>query len=153
METKPSNPKDAIGCKKVPLSVVPIPVMMEVGLGMLEGGCKYGTHNYRVIGVRASVYYNATMRHLGAWWEGENIDPDSQLSHVTKAISSLVVLRDAMMRGMTTDDRPPAILGFVQAMNKQAEEILAKFPDPKDGFFGKDYAPVQYLTDEVKNGE
>ena len=94
MSTKPTKPKDNVGVKKVSLSYVPASVMLETALGMQEGGFKYGRHNYRVIGVRASVYYDATMRHLMDWWEGEDLDPDSGLSHVTKAICSLVVLRD-----------------------------------------------------------
>src|ERR1035438_3531894 len=84
---KDSNPKDSIGIKKVALSCVSAPVLMEMALGMQEGAMKYGRHNYRVIGVRASVYYDATMRHLMAYWEGEDIDPDSGLSHLSKARS------------------------------------------------------------------
>jgi len=53
---KQTNPKDAMGIKKVPLSCVPLPVAMELGIAMLEGARRYGRHNYRVIGVRASVY-------------------------------------------------------------------------------------------------
>ena len=81
---KATNPKDAVGIKKVPLSTVSSKVIMEMGLGMLEGARKYGRHNYRVAGVRASVYYDACMRHLMAWWEGEDIDPDSGLHHIIK---------------------------------------------------------------------
>lgn len=128
--TKETNPKDSIGIKKVPISVLPVPVLMEMALGLLEGACKYGRHNYRVSGVRASVYYDATFRHLGAWWEGEDLDPDSGLSHVTKAIDSLVVLRDAMIRDMWNDDRPPQTLGFVKGYNDKAKEILDQFPNP-----------------------
>src|SRR5437879_6154887 len=94
---KDTKPKDAMGMKKVPFSTISAPVMAELGVAMLEGALKYGRHNYRVIGVRASVYYDAVMaRHMPCWWEGEDEDPDSGLSHVTKAIASLVVLRDAM---------------------------------------------------------
>ena len=64
MDTKPTNPKDAIGIKKVPFSTVPARVIAEIGLAMLEGAAKYGRHNYRVSGVRASVYYDAAMRHI-----------------------------------------------------------------------------------------
>jgi hypothetical protein len=74
---KPSNPKDMVGVKKVPFSVISAAVTAEVGVGMLEGASKYGRHNYRAVGVRASVYYDATMRHLTAWWEGEDVDPPS----------------------------------------------------------------------------
>jgi hypothetical protein len=102
---KPTNPKDAVGIKKAPMSVVPAVVLAELGVGMAEGALKYGPYNWRKAGVRASVYYDATMRHLMRWWEGEDFDPDSGLSHVTKAICSLVVLRDAMIQGNCNDDR------------------------------------------------
>jgi len=133
MIIKNSNPKDAIGIKKAPMSTVSAPVLMEMGLAMLEGDRKYGRHNYRVIGVRSSVYYDAAMRHLMAWWEGEDIDPDSGISHVTKALSCLSVLRDAMINEKFTDDRPPKIKdGWIQELNKKAAEIIERYPDAKD---------------------
>lgn len=91
---------------------------------MLEGAVKYGRHNYRDAGVRASVYYDATMRHLMAWWEGENIDRESGLSHITKAIASLVVLRDAMMQSKVEDDRPPESVEFYARLNRLAGRII-----------------------------
>lgn len=122
--TKPSNPKDAVGSSKVSMSVLPANVLMEVALGMHEGALKYGRHNYRAVGVRTSVYYDATMRHLMAFWEGEDIDPDSKLSHITKAISSLVVLRDSMLRQNCVDDRPPKTNdGWMVALNERAAEL------------------------------
>ncbi len=129
--TKPTNPKDALGIKKVPMSTVPSAVIMEIGLGMLEGACKYGRHNYREMGVRGSVYYDAAQRHLMSWWEGEDEDPDSGLSHVTKALASLTVLRDSMIMDNWVDDRPPRLpAGWINRLNKAAEKILAKYPTP-----------------------
>jgi len=96
---------------------------------MLEGAAKYGRHNYRVVGVQSSVYYDATMRHLMDWWEGVDIDPDSGLHHITKAIASLVVLRDAMIQGMITDDRPPRSREFYAHLNAKAGEILDRHAD------------------------
>lgn len=131
VSSKPSNPKDTLGILKAPASVVPATVITEVGLGMLEGAMKYGRHNYRVIGVRASVYYDATRRHLDLFWEGEDIDPDSELSHITKAITSLVVLRDAMIQEMWVDDRPPpAPKGWMARMNDHVKKLMAKYPNP-----------------------
>jgi hypothetical protein len=132
MNTKSSNPKDAIGIEKTPLSVLPAQVLMECGLGLFEGDRKYGRSNYRVAGVRYSVYYDAAMRHLMQWWEGEDIDQDSQLSHVTKAITGLMVLRDAMLNDMAVDDRPPKVGNeeWMRDYNKKTKEIIAKYPDP-----------------------
>ena len=125
--SKLSNPKDLVGVLKVPMSTVSAPVLAEISLGMLEGAGKYGRHNYRMVGVRSSVYYDATMRHLMAWWEGQDIDPASGLHHVTKAITSLVVLRDAMLHGMCDDDRPPSLsVDFIDALNKQAAAVIKK---------------------------
>lgn len=64
MSEKPTNPKDSVGIRKAPMSTVSAVVMAEVGVAMLEGAAKYGRHNYRAVGVRASVYYDATLRHL-----------------------------------------------------------------------------------------
>ena len=129
MEVKDTNPKDAIGISKAPMSTVSAAVLMEVGVAMLEGASKYGRHNYRAAGVRASVYYDALMRHAMAWWEGEDLDSDSGMSHVTKAIATLVVLRDAMLQGKFTDDRPPRSAPFLPALNDTAAALLVKHAD------------------------
>ena len=96
--TKDTNPKDSVGVRKWrQFSTVPFTVIWEIGVAMLEGARKYGLHNYRVSGVRASVYVDAAMGHITQYWEGEDIDPDSGLSHITKALASLAVMRDAMI--------------------------------------------------------
>lgn len=127
---KPSNPKDRVGVSKPPMSVVPTLVLMEVGVAMLEGCKKYGAFNFRGVGVRGSIYYDATMRHLMAWWEGQDIDPDSGLNHITKAITSLVVLRDAMLMDKFTDDRPPRmedLAEFLADLNAKSAKLIETY--------------------------
>jgi hypothetical protein len=132
--TKPTNPKDGIGQAKRPLSYLPINVLQESGVAMFEGAAKYGAYNWRAAGVLASVYFDAAQRHLMDWWEGEDIDPDSGVSHVTKAITGLMVLRDSMIHGNWIDDRPPhnpnreSHRAGLQAV---VDEIREKYPDPK----------------------
>lgn len=129
--SKPSNPKDMCGVAKAPMSCVPGNVIAEVGVAMYEGQCKYGRHNYRAVGVRASIYYDAVFRHMIAWWEGEDIDADSDMSHITKAITSLVVLRDSMMQGNWTDDRPPKSRRFYQGLNAKTVAMAERHADKK----------------------
>lgn len=135
-KTKESNPKDACGTKKVQMSVVPAEVSLEVAVALTEGARKYGRHNYREIGIRASVYYDATLRHIFSFWEGEDIDPDSGLSHITKAITSLFVLRDAMINEKWTDDRPPRIKdrNFMARFNKLTENLIEKYPNALEAY-------------------
>lgn len=132
---KESNPKDRIGVRKPPLSTLSMPVLFEAGNALLEGAAKYGRHNYRVIGVRSSVYFDATMRHLAAWWEGQDVDPDSGLHHVTKAIASLMVLRDAMLHDKVHDDRPPpSPESWIQQATDRTTEVIDRYPDPVEPY-------------------
>ena len=126
------NPKDAIGSAKNPHGCISRAVIAELGLAMAEGARKYRRHNYRVAPVRAEVYFDAANRHLDAWWEGEDIDPDSGLPHLTKAIASLFVIRDAIICGSWYDDRPPKVPEEHRAFIKErVAKILKKFPDSK----------------------
>lgn len=141
--SKPTNPKDAVGIRKPPASCVPQTVMAEVGVGMLEGARKYGRHNYREVGVRASVYYDALRRHVDYWWEGEDLDPDSGLSHVTKAICCLVVLRDAMIQNKLTDDRPPKadVTAHRTEMQRLVNDLFERYPQAAEAFVEKHLDP------------
>lgn len=129
-KSKETNPKDSVGTGKVPFSTVPSEVTAEVGLAMLEGARKYGRHNYRAVGVRASVYYDAALRHLTAWWEGQDIDPDSGLSHIVKCLACLYVLRDSQNIGNWVDDRPPSLTDdWISELNKAAKDLIEKYPE------------------------
>lgn len=143
LSIKDTNPKDSIGIKKVPMSTVSVPVIMEIGVAMLEGSLKYGRHNYRIAGVRASVYYDAFMRHVGAWWEGEDIDPASGLNHLAKAMACLTVLRDSMIQQNWVDDRPPKTPpGFVEELNKISATLIENCDDPKPAYTACQYSQL-----------
>ena len=130
-ELKDTNPKDAIGVAKMPLSTVSGPVLGELGLAMMEGALKYGRHNYRVSGVRASVYYDAALRHLLDFYEGQDIDPASGLPHIVKVMACMAVLRDSQIQGNWVDDRPPKSPdGWMDELNAKAKALLEKYPDP-----------------------
>ena len=130
-KTKDSNPKYQAGIKKAPLHCIPTGPLYELGLAMLEGSRKYGRHNYRAIGVRASVYYDASIGHIIDWWEGEDIDPDSGVHHLIKAMACLLVVRDSMLMGNFNDDRPlryPERHGRAD-FNEQVKGIVDKIPN------------------------
>jgi len=129
---KDTNPKDGVGSLKPSYAAVPVPVLYEIGAALTEGARKYGGYNWRVAGVRTSVYIDATRRHLDAWWEGEDIDPDSGLSHITKAIASLTVLRDAMIQGkIENDDRPPRTEApFMAEGQARMTDLQRRYPNP-----------------------
>lgn len=107
-ELKPTNPKDAIGSDKLPLHLWPVTASALGSLGLLDGMLKYGRSNFRAIGVRASIYFDAANRHLNAWFEGEECDPDSGLDHLAHALACMAIIVDARAAGKLNDDRMTA---------------------------------------------
>lgn len=101
----PTNPKDALGSNKLPIHLWPAAATALGSLGLLEGDLKYGRNNFRATPIRASVYYDACIRHLQGWMEGEDQDPDSGLPHLAHALACLGILADAWMAGTLVDDR------------------------------------------------
>lgn len=130
-DKKDTNPKDAVGIKKVPVSTLPSAPLCELGLAMAEGARKYGRHNYRVVGIRASVYNDAIWRHRTQWWEGEDIDKDSGIHHLTKIAACALVARDAMFMEKFTDDRPPQYPNGLRMkkFNQKMADLIAMYPD------------------------
>lgn len=126
----PNDPKQEAGQKKIPFAALPFAVLAEDAIAHGEGALKYGRHNWRRGDVLASTYFAAALRHLIAWYEGEDTDPDSGLSHLTKARASLGVLRDAQIQGRAIDDRPPASPeGLMATLNQASGEMARRVSD------------------------
>lgn len=136
---KDTNPKEALGIKKVPTYVVPTAPYLYLGLAMLEGGRKYGAHNYRAMGAKHSVYVDGIERHLRAHLEGEDIDPDSGLPHLAKIMGCCAVLLDSIEMGNDIDDRPIRYSNGLDLskFNKMAADIIEKYPDCVEPFIEK----------------
>jgi hypothetical protein len=152
-EVKANNPKDGFGILKASLSWVSMPVVMEMAVGMAEGGYKYGGHNYRVCAPRASVYVDGAIRHIVDWWEGEDNDSDAQIeiNNISKAITSLCVLRDAMIQGNYIDDRPPpSPKGWLKALGEKMKTLAAKNPEPVARYLAGGKRGPGRILDEVK---
>ena len=100
------NPKEKQGLKKPQMHLIPYRVMVFVAKVMLHGAEKYGAWNWREKKIMASQYISANYRHMGAWSEREELDPESGLNHIFHAIATLLILADAIIGGNLIDDRP-----------------------------------------------
>ncbi len=105
MNPHPNDPKGESGSKKTPLQLLPPYALAQIALAHKEGAEKYGPWNWRETGVCATTYIGAIMRHLAAWQDGEDIDPDSGLSHLAKIGACCNILLDAEHCGKLVDDR------------------------------------------------
>lgn len=102
----PPNPKQAYGDLKVPLALVPSSALIWMGRAFKEGARKYGPYNWREKAVETMTYANATLRHLYAWIDGEDVDPESGMPHLGLAMASLAIIADATETGCSIDTRP-----------------------------------------------
>lgn len=102
------NPKDSIGAKKAPLSVVPAALVLAAAPAMAVGANKYGPFNWRGQKVQAMTYVEAVLRHLYAWVDGQDLAEDTGVSHIGHAIAGLGILADAIAQDNIIDNRPPA---------------------------------------------
>ncbi len=114
-ELKSTNPKDLVGMKKVPLSLIPATALAHIAMAFKDGATKYGKANWRIEGVSAQVYIDACMRHLAKWYdEQEEEAPDSGVHHLGHAAACLCILIDSQMCNNLVDDRPtPAPVSMV----------------------------------------
>jgi hypothetical protein len=125
VDAKPTNPKDAIGSSKLPLNLVPDTLAVYAAASFAEGASKYGAMNWRVAGVRASIYRAALERHLKKWWNGEDCDPKTKVPHLASVIACAAILLDADVVGKLTDDRPPkADMGaLIEGMERVVKHV------------------------------
>lgn len=107
METK-ENPKLIQARKegKAPLEYLVTSVWPEDAVVHKHGADKYGRLNWRVDPILYSTYKAAMLRHMVAFFDkGEDIDPDSGVSHLAHIRACAAVLRDAQLQGSAIDDR------------------------------------------------
>jgi len=126
-DTKPSNPKDMVGSSKLPLHLWPETATAMGCLGLLDGMLKYGRSNWRRAGVRATIYADAIRRHLAAWLEGEDFDPDSGVPHMAHLLACAAIIVDAQAAGKFVDDRqtPGGYRALVDGLTPHVERLKA----------------------------
>ena len=101
------NPKDLVGAKKAPLSLVPPALVIGASEGLAVGAEKYGPFNWRQYPVEVMTYVEAALRHLAAFADGEDCASDSGVHHLKHVVAGLAVLLDRIAMGIAVDNRPP----------------------------------------------
>jgi len=124
-----ANPKDLLGRHKVSITKLPAVAMLHGAAAMADGAAKYGPFNWRDKPVVASIYVDACLRHLDAWFDGEEEAADSQVHHLGHAIGCLAILLDAQETRNLIDDRPitTAARGtFARVLARLNQKLAAK---------------------------
>lgn len=146
-ETKPSNPKDAIGSKRLNMHLVPDSLIAYAALGFTEGAVKYGKYNWRVAGVRVSIYLDAARRHMAAYQNGEWADAKTRVPHLASVLACVGIILDAGLSGKLTDDRPPA-QALKPVIDGEMQDITAHLIN-----LFKDHTPHQHTIMDALEAE
>lgn len=87
--------------EKLRTDLIPTEALEEIIKVLGHGANKYKAWNWEHI--EKSRYYAATLRHLFAWWKGEDNDPESGISHLAHAACSIMFMMEI---DEDLDDRP-----------------------------------------------
>jgi hypothetical protein len=96
--------KSADSAGKARLDLVPPAAIEQIAQVLTFGAGKYGDNNW-CRGARWGRYYSALLRHVFAWWRGENLDPETGLSHLAHAGCCLLFLMEYQRNDWGSDDR------------------------------------------------
>jgi len=89
---------------KPPLALIDRHAIEEIAKVLAFGAKKYEAHNWRK-GIAYSRLLDAALRHLYAFADGEDLDPESGLPHVAHAGCCIVLLLGTMHTHPELDDR------------------------------------------------
>jgi hypothetical protein len=90
--------------EKPPISLVPTSGIVRTAEVLAFGAKKYDPHNWRK-GFEWSRLISAAQRHLLAFNDGEDLDPESGLNHIAHASCCVMFLLEHIEKGLGSDDR------------------------------------------------
>lgn len=91
--TKPESTAIKYDSGKTDWSLMPFEAVEEINKVLEFGAKKYAAHNWtQGEGFRYTRVLNSLFRHLFAWSRGEDLDPESGLSHLAHAGCNIVFL-------------------------------------------------------------
>lgn len=89
---------------KVRMELIPPELLEAVGDILTFGAAKYADRNWEH-GMKWSRPFGAMMRHMWAWWRGEDKDPETGRSHLWHAGCCIAFLIAYEARETGEDDR------------------------------------------------
>lgn len=90
---------------KLPMHLVPPSAIKAIASVLEYGANKYTERNWEK-GANYSVPYASLMRHLLAFWSGEDNDPESGLPHTYHILMNAAMLVEYEQLDKSLDDRP-----------------------------------------------
>lgn len=90
---------------KLPVDLVPVSAILALAKVLDAGQKKYSARNWER-SMKWSICYACAMRHLLKWWNGEDNDEETGLSHLYHALCNIAFLIEYLETAKNQDDRP-----------------------------------------------
>ncbi len=103
---------------KLKWSLLPLDAMREVVRVLMGGASKYAPNNWVHVPGARDRYFDAAIRHLTAWYEGERNDEEWGLHHLAHACCCVIFLLALDLRGHFADNAK----GIPNSLSPSAEE-------------------------------
>lgn len=94
---------------KIRTDLLPVYPLLQVAMVLTFGAIKYGDRNWEQ-GIAFGRMYGAALRHLFAWWNGEDLDPESGLHHLAHAACTILMALQYTLANREYDDRPEQVI-------------------------------------------
>lgn len=93
---------------KPALDLLPIDALLQVSRCFEYGAEKYGVLSWKTSdNISYNRIYAAILRHMFAWWEGEDIDPESGLNHLNHVCTNALILLSHIHNSRSDLDNRP----------------------------------------------
>jgi hypothetical protein len=103
-EIKPLSEATKYDSEKVRVELIPSSAINGIGEAFTFGASKYEDNNWAK-GFAWSRLVGSTLRHILAWNNGDDLDPESKLSHLKHAGACIAMLIAHEAEKLGTDDR------------------------------------------------
>jgi hypothetical protein len=137
---------------KAPISLIPRAALVGTAQALDFGAKKYNRYNF-MEGIEYTRLTDASMRHILAFLDGEDLDPESGLNHIKHAAANLCMLLYMIDNRQEMDDR------YKSTIVKQSESVEEIFEQAinemkRGGFsYGKQNAYHIQVTDRASKFE
>lgn len=89
---------------KAELSMISSIALTQLAKVLSVGAAKYERNNWRK-GMNWDRLINATLRHILAFNDGQDLDPETNLNHLSHAMCNLMMLVEYYYKGLGVDTR------------------------------------------------
>jgi len=147
--------------EKPKLHLLPPKAVIEVGKVLTFGAAKYDPENWKKVPDLQNRYTSAALRHIFAHMDGEELDPETKLSHLAHAMCCLLFKLEVELEDGSIEKERPREADFPEypTRNRFAESDFfgPKAYNKEGGLFdikyNLQYEPPKYDFGGISNSE